>query len=601
MRRGWIYLAMLTSTLACHAQQTTTTPAVNTTVVVLGQVIPVAQEESARSVVIHDAQADPLAYHQLEDYLRTDASVDIQQRGGAGIMSDLSIRGASFGQTLVLLNGFRFDNSETAHFNMDVPVPMLAIGHLDVLHGEGSTLYGADAIGGVVDLRTVKPEENALRIKSGFGSFGENEQAAAASVARKSWSDILAGDREFSTGFMPDRDYRSENGFNEFRLQSALGHSDLMLAGDSRSYGADQFYGPYNSWEKTKGWFAALTQQFNTNTQASAAYRRHSDIYLLRRNQPTGYKNQHIDDGFEGAIRDQRQIAKHITLATGVEEDTDQINSTKLGRHGRNRSAVYATAEWFASSRGSVSFGAREEVFGGGSAVFSPMLAASRQLTSTVTMHAALGHGFRAPSYLDLYYSDPTTIGNAGLKPESGWNYEGGLNWTPKPQLAASITGFCSQQHDTIDYVRESPAAKWRATNLPGVRFAGVESSLAWQPTSSERLSISWTYLNGAQNALHGLQSKYVFNYPVNNARLTWSQQIQRQISLNTRMAVAQRWRQSPYFVWDLSLTRTVGRIRPYLQMANLVNTGYAETVGVRMPGRAFVGGVEILLTKLAK
>ena len=595
----WLLLFIASLLAACAgAQQKPALPSVDTTVVVLGSPIPVSEQDSARAVVSLDAQRAPLAFHQIEDYLRTDSSVDIQQRGGGGIMADVSIRGASFEQTLVLVNGFRMDSAETAHFNLDLPIPLLTVERIDVLHGAGSTLYGSDAIGGVVDVRTMAPAGTGFRLKTGAGSFGENEQAAIGSIVKKNWSDVLAGDREFSTGFMADRDYRTENASNELRFRSALGHSDLLFAGDDRAYGANQFYGPYVSWERTKGWFAALTQQFNSNTQVSAAYRRHSDIYVLERDDPEEYKNQHIDDGFEGAVRDQRVLAKNLTLASGLEEDTDRIDSTNLGQHGRNRGAGYAAVEWLQPARGSLSLGAREEVFDGGLAVFSPMISATRWLSSKTILHASIGHGFRIPTYLDLYYSDPSTLGNPNLKPESAWNFDAGVSWFPKPEVAATITAFYSRQHDTIDYTRASEADPWQASNLSGVRFKGVEASVTWQPRSTEHLMLSWTNLVGAQSALHSLQSEYVFNYPVNNARIDWTQQVSRQVLLNTRLGFVQRFEKTPYAVWDVSLARPQGRVRPYLQMTNLTDTGYVEIVNVRMPPRGFVGGFEIVLAK---
>lgn len=595
----WLVLFIASLLAVCaDAQQQPAPPSVNTTVVVLGSPIPVSEQDSARAVVSLDAQRAPLAFQQIEDYLRTDSSVDIQQRGGGGIMADISVRGASFEQTLVLVNGFRMDNAETAHFNLDLPIPLLTVEHIDVLHGAGSTLYGSDAIGGVVDVRTLTPIDTSLRLKTGAGSFGENEQAAIGSIVEKNWSDVLAGDREFSTGFMTDRDYRTENASNELRFASALGHSDLLFAGDDRAFGANQFYGPYVSWERTKGWFAALSQQFNSNTQASAAYRRHSDIYVLERDDPGLYKNQHIDDGFEGAVRDQRVLAKNLTLSSGLEEDTDQIDSTNLGQHGRNRGAGYAAVEWLKPARGSLSLGAREEVFDGGRSVFSPMISGTWWLSQKTTVHASVGHGFRIPTYLDLYYSDPSTLGNPNLKPESAWNFDAGLSWFPKPQVAATITAFYSRQHDTIDYTRASEADPWQASNLTGVRFKGVEAFVTWQPRSTGRLMLSWTNLVGAQSALHGLESEYVFNYPVNNARIDWTQQVLRQVVVNTRLGVVQRFEKSPYAVWDVSLARQSGRFRPYLQMTNLINTGYEEIVNVRMPPRGFVGGFEIVLAK---
>ena len=480
MRRSIFFITSLMA-IAANAQQKPVLPSVDTTVVVLGSPIPIAEQESARSVVSLDTQDAPMAFHQIEDYLRTDSSVDIQQRGGGGIMADMSVRGASFEQVLVLLNGLRMDNAETAHFNLDLPIPLLSVGRLDVLHGTGSTLYGSDAIGGVVDVRTVSPADTALRLKTEAGSFGENEQGVLGSIMKKNWSDVLAGDHELSTGFMTGRDYRTENISNESRFASPLGHSDILFAGDDRAFGANQFYGPYDSWERTKGWFAGFTQAIDahaqSHTQIGAAYRRHSDIFLLERDDPTGYKNQHIDSGFEGAVRDQRSIAENLTLASGLEEDTDQIVSTNLGQHGRNRGAGYAVLEWMQPARGSLSAGAREEVFDGGRSVFSPMVAATRWLSKTTALHGSIGHGFRIPTFLDLYYSDPSTLGNPELKPESAWNFEGGASWYPRPQLTATLTAFYSRQHDTIDYTRASETDLWQASNLTGVRFTGVEAA----------------------------------------------------------------------------------------------------------------------------
>ena len=81
--------------------------------------------------------------------------------------------------------------------------------------------------------------------------------------------------------------------------------------------------------------------------------------------------------------------------------------------------------------RFSLSVGAREEVLSGGTSVFSPSVAAAYTLNKTIRLRGSAGHGFRLPTYTDLYYSDPATVGNPALKPESSWSYEGGLDWKP--------------------------------------------------------------------------------------------------------------------------------------------------------------------------
>ncbi len=574
-------------------------PPLKTTVVVLGSGEPLTEGESARAVTVLDTQEYPLAFHDVEDYLRTDASVDIQQRGAAGVQADISVRGASFEQTLVLLNGFRINDAETSHFNLDVPVPLEALSGIDVLHGAGSTLYGSDAIGGVVDFLTARPDHTSVLLRAGAASFGGNEQGIVASGSGKKWGEVLAGSREFSEGFMADRDYRTEDASSETWLQSPLGATDILLAGSDRPFGANQFYGNYPSFERTKGWFASARQEMGSKAEAVVGYRRHSDIFVLFRDQPEIYKNQHIDESWEGALRLKQNLGPRATLMYGLEEDTDAIRSNRLGHHGRNQGAGYADLDVRPTQRTTLEVGLREEVLSGGArSVFSPTVAGSFSVRPELKLRASAGYGFRLPTYIDLYYSDPATISNPLLKPESAWSYDGGADWYPGRRTAASVTVFYSKQNNAIDYVRASSSQPWQASNLQGLSFTGVESALQWQATRTQRIRLSWTALFGAQNALHGLQSEYVFNYPTNNSSAEWTVSGPEGLLLRTRVGVTQRFQQTAYAVWDTSIAREAGRYRPYLRMTNLANTGYQEIVGVQMPSRSFAGGVQIALGK---
>jgi vitamin B12 transporter len=114
-----------------------------------------------------------------------------------------------------------------------------------------------------------------------------------------------------------------------------------------------------------------------------------------------------------------------------------------------------------------------------------------------------------------------------------------------------------------------------------------------WLVNKTSKLKISWTCLQGAQSALHGLLSEYVFNYPVNNGRVEWNWTGARSVLIQSRLGVLQRYQQTAYATWDTSIVRGTGKFRPYLRMTNLSNTGYEEITGVRMPGRSFVGGIE--------
>jgi vitamin B12 transporter len=567
------------------------------TMVVVGTAVPVPLAESSSSVLVTPVQPELLKIQTPIDLLRNDSSIFVEQRGAGGAQSDLVLRGGSFAQTLVLVNGFRINDSQSAHHNLDLPIPLEAMDTIQVLHGAGSTLHGADALAGVVDFLTAAPEAGSALFRAGVGSFGQNEQSLMVGGVRGHLSGRLTADRTFSTGFMVDRDYRNENASAEGWAGSRLGLTDLQFATSDRAFGANQFYGPFPSWERTKSWFASARQELGGRTVAALGYRRHTDKFVLIRTAPAIYENNHIDSSWQGSFRRTQLFGAGSALLVGIEADGDSIRSNNLGIHARNRGAGYADLDLHPRAhRWTASAGIREEVFSGGHSTLSPHLTGSWRLVKAFKIRASGGYGFRLPTYTDLYYSDPTTSGNPNLKPESAWSGEAGVDWAPSPRLALSTTGFYSRQHDAIDYVRTSPASRWQAVNLNGLRFAGVESSAAWQLARSHSVHLAWTSLFGAQNALNGLESEYVFNYPMQNVHATWNWAISHDISISNTVQIAQRYQRTPYPVWNAAVVRGRGMVRPYVRSENVSNTGYKELAGIAMPGRSIVGGVSIWL-----
>jgi len=579
------------------------------TMVVLGAATPVPLTESQRSVDILPVQGQSLAAESPQDFLRQDSSIFLEERGAGGGQADIVMRGGSFEQTLVLLNGFRINDAQTSHHNLDLPVPLDAIDSIQSLEGAGSTLHGVDALSGVVDFLTAAPDHDSLFVRAGEGSFQSDEETLLGGATRGPWSGRLAAERNFSKGFMTDRDYRNEDASAESWTGSRLGVTDLLFATSDRSFGANQFYGNYPSWERTKGWFGAARQELGSHTVAAFGYRRHTDDFDLFRNDPAIYENNHIDGSWQGSLRQTLTVRKDSVVLMGLESDGDSIRSNNLGLHARNRGAGYVDLDLRpAKQRWSLSVGAREEIFSGGArAAFSPELAGSLRVAKTLKLRASGGYGFRIPTYTDLYYSDPSTLGNPNLKPESAWSSDAGADWAPSAKLTLSATGFFSQQHHTIDYVKTATVPNpylpagcaaniWCAANLNGLGFSGVETRLTWIPKKSQTVRIAWTGVHGAQSALHGLVSEYVFNYPVQNIHASWISALGHDFVLTNAVEIAQRYQQTVYPVWNATLTHDTGKLRPYLRLTNLSNTGYQEITGVNMPPRAIMGGVALQL-----
>jgi len=285
------------------------------------------------------------------------------------------MRGSNFGQTLVLLNGERLNDAQSGHHDMDIPVPLAAISSVEALHGSGSTLYGSDAVAGAINVITTPPENAEVRLRTAFGNFGSNQQSVSAAGSLGGISEQLAAARDFSDGFMPDRDYRSLQLSSSTHFSTALGPGDLTLAYMDHPFGANQFYGPYNSWEDTKTWFAGAQQALGAKTSVSFSFRRHSDLFVLYRDRPDVYANHHADESEQLAVRRTETVATGTNLYYGVEALHESIVSNNLGTHARSRGAAYAAMDFRALRRFSLSLAAREEIYRNLAATLCPTIA----------------------------------------------------------------------------------------------------------------------------------------------------------------------------------------------------------------------------------
>jgi len=564
------------------AQPQTNLPRHEEQLVVTGSYDAVPLEETDRSVSTIPVGQSPVSYRNWVDVLEQDSSLDVQQRA-PGTSADLSIRGSTFGESLVLVNGLRLNDVQTGHNNLDIPFPFQSVQRVEVLKGSGSTMYGSDAMGGAVNFITAIPDRSEIRLGAGIGNWGTNQQSGALTLVRKQFGEQLTFVRELSTGFIPNRDYRNLAIASETGINTRLGRSDILLGVSDRPYGAQGFYGPYPSWERGKGWLAAWTQPIGKQTSADFAYRRHTDEFILFRGNPSIYENNHISTDYQAAVRRYEKIRENVRVYYGFEGLREHIDSTNLGTHTRDQGSIYASLDARALRRFSFNVGAREELYTGGRQVFSPSVSGSYWATSRVKLRASASHAFRLPTYTELYYSDPADLGNPFLKPESAWSYEGGVQFLIKRGVVVEADVF------------------HRAENIQNLNFTGAEVSIRWQLPRQQRVELSYTGLRGIAASLNGLQSKYAFNYPINAGVATWWGRVPGGFDSRFRVVGLQRRATNPVNLQLFASTTyplvewTLGRyLTPYVQLTNLTDTKYQEIPGVPMPGRGVIAGMEL-------
>ncbi len=563
---------------------------------VTGTYEPIALEEVDRAVVVLPAREHALVLNSLVELLQLDPSLDLRQRAPGGIQADLSIRGSSYGQTLVLLNGLRLNDVQSGHHNMDIPIPLAGVTRIEVLRGSGSTLYGSDAVGGAINIITEPPREGEIRLRTAIGNFGINQQRGSLAGTWGNFSQQLIFSRDVSAGFRSNREYRNLQLASTTRVTTSLGASSLTVGYMDHPFGADQFYGNANSWERTKTMFVGFQQSLGKKTTTSFAYRRHTDLFVLFRDHPQDSTNRHVDDGYQFALRRHETVRSGIDVYYGAEGLHDAVASSNLGNHSRSRAATYAAVDFRALRRFSLSLAAREELYRSVRGQFSPALAGGVWLSPRLKLRASASRAFRLPTYTELYYHDLFNLGSSNLRPESVWTYESGVDWHAHDRIRAGLTLFHRRERNGIDYFRTSPNDIWRAFNIQNLNFTGVEASIRILPARSQNIDLRYTGLRGVQNVVPNGFTKYTFSYPTHSGTVGWQGTFRGGFMARTRIGVMDRRARGSYAVWDLSAAYSRSRVRPFVQFFNLTSTSYQEIVGVAMPTRTVLAGLEVVL-----
>jgi iron complex outermembrane receptor protein len=209
-------------------------------------------------------------------------------------------------------------------------------------------------------------------------------------------------------------------------------------------------------------------------------------------------------------------------------------------------------------------------------------------------IRAAAGRAFRLPTFTDLYYHDPANRGSPDLRPESAWTFEAGAEWHPAAGWQGEVAIFQRRERDGIDYVRREPGGLWRAENIHRLCFTGIEVNFSAALKRRYRLDFGYTALDGAQTPLAGAVSRYVFNYPRHQGVAGLLASLPADTLVRSRAGIVNRLGRPSYTLWDIYVARARGPLHPFVQVANVTGTSYQEVLGVSMPGRSVVVGIEL-------
>jgi iron complex outermembrane receptor protein len=562
-------------------------------VTVTGHAEDVSFQSLARTVVVMTREEiQRLPAESIADLLAYAASVDVQSRGPFGVQSDFALRGATFGQTLVLLNGVRLNDSQTGHHNGDIPVPLNEIERIEIVMGPGSSLYGADAFGGTINVITRRTgTDRELTLTA--GAFGLVSGDASLATTAGGVREAVAVSANRANGFEPDRDFRTL----DLSSQTTFGNGvQLWVSHLRKDFGAAGYYGPALSTESTNQTLVSLdgaTRPLGAwSGHWQASYRTHGDVFLYDSTQP-GTPNRHRDHAIDATGRLQRLVTARTRVTIGTEVGADWIHSNNLGDHDLLRGSVFGEVQQQIGSRTFLYPGLRVDGYSTFGSAVSPALSAVTWVGNRVKLHASAGRAFRVPTFTERFYVDPNNLGTPTLVPEHAWSSEIGADWIGARQWTVGGALFDRQASDTIDFVRASVLDRWQAANIRHVETRGLELTTRRTFGASSSVSARYTLLDASTGALP-LFSEYVLDYARHTIALSASASLPAKFSIGQKAEYKRRRDGIDYWLVDTRVGRTIGPATVFVEGSNLLDTHYQEVSGVDMPGRWLRVGVRL-------
>lgn len=580
--------------------------------------------------VIDRKEIEQLPVQNLDELLDRIAGFDVRQRGTGNVQADINVRGGSFDQVLILLNGVNITDPQTGHYNLDIPIELGDINRIEILQGSAARIYGTNAFSGAINIITNSSSKNYVKSNNEAGSFGTINEGISGNHFSDSFQTFASISYKQSDGYIKNTDYKIINSFWQTKIDiPGSGYFQFQLGADIKNFGANSFYTPKlpNQFENTKTFLSSLEwnyeKRFYTlNTQVY--WREHFDKFTFNRYAPTITANYHKTDITGGKISTNFNRGKYGKTTIGIDLRNEHIFSNNIGetmetpvRVPFEKDSVYYTKHdnrllimsmidhnisinhWNIaggiSSTSNKQF--RTQLNGG--------VDASYKINDYWKIFTALNTAIRLPTFTDLYYSDPIRTGNPNLKPEKSTTLELGEKTTVKKFMANAVI-YYRWGKNIIDWVKTSvDDTKYHAENLTNINAFGSDINAEYKSNCSflKSINITYSHVNLLKKA-NVYDSQYALDYLKNKVTISLYHGIWKNLSADWDIAwfdragtyiiysTQQVTEYKPYALLNGKLMWNSKKIDLYFQVNNILNKPYVDFGGLEQPKINFNGGI---------
>ncbi len=592
--------------------------------------------------VIKGEMFSKLPVNSIDDLLRYLPGMEVQARGPMGAQSDFVLRGGTFQQVLVILDGVRLNDPNSGHFSSYTPISPAEIERIEILKGAASAVYGSEAVGGVVQIitKTFSAKRNitsrsmtAQAAGGGYGLFNVNAGGFASngksSVGAGVLSNNASGQQQRGTkGFF--NNHTASVSFAHFlndKLQVALRSSY-----DDRRFAAQNFYTTFTSdtaAERVKTFWNQL-QLIHTNdkstTRLIAGYKALDDKYSFN---SIGVPNRSKSKMWQALLTNEWRFNNQNSLTAGAQFINKNIASNDRGNHNIKQAAGFLILNQRFGENFFLSPAMRAEWNERAGWELIPQANISYRINQ-LQLRASAGKTIRDADFTERFNNYNKTlvtsgrIGNPDLQAEKSFSFEAGADYFIAKNLKIATSYFQRNHTDLIDYVTTAYADMPRqinlvstgtyalAKNISTVKTRGLEADFQYTKTWADRkelwASVGFVYLNSKSSSATpsfyiNSHARYLTNFAIQYRLQKFALGInglykERTPQTSANAALAKQ--SGNYFLLNAKAEVYLMQkmLSAYVQADNLLDKSYSDLLGAQMPGRWLMGGIKISLSK---
>ena len=573
--------------------------------------IELAFSENSRTIqIITKEEIESSPATTISELLQQIAGIDVRRRGVSGMQADLYIRGGTFDQTLLLIDGFKVEDAQTGHHTMNMAIPMDVVERIEIIKGAASRIYGQNAFNGAINIVTknVTGDQRSRKIEA--GSFEQRNASLTIEQEYENSSFITHYSRQSSDGYRYNTDFYNNNNFIKGTFEIKDLPVNMIVSFNERKFGANGFYASpeaIDQYEETQASLFGLSTKLTNGSlviRPKIYWKRNQDMYVYLRHDPSVYRNLHITNKI-GAELNMSSNSKLGITGFGIDLARVSLVSNNLGDRSRTMINMFLEHQFkFLKEKLDITPGLAlnylsdfkfndnyKDNFFRNFLAF-PGIDIGYRINDNLRLYTNIGYTYRVPTYTDLYYSSPTTIGNEELIPEKALSEELGIRYS-KNKINFSIILFNRKAKDLIDYVKAIESDPWQSTNIRELNTYGLETNIAVKlydkKNKFHHLNFGYTYLDDDLEPSEIQFSRYAINSLKHHITSSINFTITKNWSSSMVYKYADRTEGNDYTVVDLKNMFVIKNFNLSFMVNNVFDTQYSETNLVPMPGRTYL------------